>query len=125
MDMRYMMMVKAAEDVPPSPELMAAVGKHAQEIAAAGILLEMGGLAPSAKGARITLANARLSVVDGPFTESKELIGGFAVLKAASKAEAIELGRRFMQIHADILGPSFAAELEIREMAEPPAGPQS
>jgi len=120
--MRFMMMVKTPESGPPSPELMAAVGKLSQEMTEAGVLLDTGGLAPSARGARIRLSGATLTVIDGPFTESKELIGGFAVLKAASKAEAIELGRRLMQVHADVLGPTFTAELEIREMFDPPAG---
>jgi hypothetical protein len=71
---------------------------------------------------RIRLSGARLTVVDGPFAESKELIGGFAVASAASKAEAVELGRRFMQVHADVLGPSAVVELEIREMYDPPPG---
>jgi hypothetical protein len=114
-----MMMVRSAEsNGPPPPELMAAVGRMAQEMAQAGVLLEMGGLAPSARGARIRVSNGALTVVDGPFTETKELIGGFAVLKAASKAEAIELGRRFMQMHVDVLGRAFTAELEIREMED-------
>ena len=114
--MRFMMLVKSAEAGPPSPELMAAIGKLSQEMAQAGVLLDMGGLAPSSRGARIRLSDARLTVIDGPFTESKELIGGYSVLKAASKAEAIELGRRFMQVHADILGPGHEVELEIREV---------
>jgi hypothetical protein len=120
--MRFMMLVKTPESGPPSPELMAAVGRLSQEMAQKGVLLEMGGLAPSASGARIRLAQARLTVVDGPFTESKELVGGFAVLQASSKAEAVELGQRFMQVHADILGPEGVVELEIREMFDPPAG---
>jgi len=118
--MRFMMLVKTSEGAPPSRELMAAIGGLSQEMAQAGVLLEMGGLAPSARGARIRLARAQLTVVDGPFTESKELVGGFAVLQAGSKAEAIELGRRFMQVHADILGPEGVVELEIREMLDPP-----
>ena len=80
----------------------------------------MGGLTSSARGARIRLAAGRLTVFDGPFVETKELLGGYAILKAASKPEAIELGRRFMQIHADILGPGAEMELEIREMEGPP-----
>jgi hypothetical protein len=120
--MRYMMMVKAPESAPPNAELMAAVGKLSQEMAQAGVLLELGGLAPSSRGARIRLSGAKLTVSDGPFTESKELVGGFAVLKAGSKAEAIELGRRFMQVHADVLGPDQVVELEIREMFDPPPG---
>jgi hypothetical protein len=117
-----MMMVKSAESKgPPPPELMAAVDQMAREMAQAGVLLDMGGLAPSARGARIRVSKGAVAVLDGPFTETKELIGGFAVLKAGSKAEAIELGRRFMQMHVDVLGGDFTAELEIREMADPPA----
>ena len=99
---------------------MAAVGTLAQKQAQAGVLVEMGGLAPSAKGARIRLSGGQLAVTDGPFTESKELIGGFAVLRAASKAEAVALGREFVQVHADVLGPSASLELEIREMSDEP-----
>jgi len=120
--MRFMMLVKSPEAGPPSPELMAAIGKLSQEMAQAGVLLEMGGLAPSAGGARIRLSNARLTVTDGPFTESKEIVGGYAVLKAASRAEAVELGRRFMQVHADLLGPEEVVELEIRQVFDPPPG---
>ena len=120
--MRFMMMVKTSESGPPSPALMAAVGELSREMAEAGVLLDAGGLAPSARGARIRLSGARLTVIDGPFAESKELVGGFAVLKAASKAAAIELGRRFMQVHSDVLGPSAVVELEIREMSDPPPG---
>jgi hypothetical protein len=118
--MRFMMIVKAPEDTPPTAELFAAIGKLSQEMAASGVLLETGGLAPTARGARVRLSGAKLTVTDGPFTETKELIGGFAILKAASRAEAIEHGRRFMQIHADVLGPSYEAECEIREMHDPP-----
>jgi len=120
--MRFMMMIKTPEAGPPSVELLAAVGKLSQEMAAAGVLLEAGGLASSAKGARVRLAGAKVTVLDGPFTESKEVIGGFAILQAASKADAIELGRRFMQVHADILGPHYEAECEIREMVDPRPG---
>ena len=118
--MRFISMVKAAEGGPPSPELMAAIGKLAQEMAQSGVLIEMSGLAPSAKGARIRLSRGALTVVDGPFTESKELVGGYAVLRVGSKAEALELGRRFVQVHADIMGPEHVMELEIREMFDPP-----
>jgi hypothetical protein len=118
-----MSMVKAPEGLPPSPELMAAIGKLAQDMAEAGVLVEMGGLAPSAKGARIRLSGGTATVVDGPFVETKEVVGGFAIFNVASKAEAVELGRRFMQLHADIMGPSHVMEVEIREMYEPPAGP--
>jgi hypothetical protein len=117
-----MMLVKAAEDAPPVPKLYAAVGQLAQEMAQKGILLDMGGLASSAQGTRIRLAASRLTTTDGPFTEAKELVGGFSVMKANSREEAIELGRRFMQVHAEILGPDHVVELEIRQIVDPPAG---
>jgi hypothetical protein len=122
--MRFMMIVKGGKDYeagkPPSPELMAAVAKAAEEQARAGILLESGGLLPSAAGAKVRVADGKLTVIDGPFSEAKELIGGFAILKAGSKTEAIEMGRSFMELHARILGPSYEGELEIRQMMDVP-----
>jgi hypothetical protein len=114
--MRFMTLVKTAECGPPNPELIAAVGRLADEMSRAGVLIETGGLAPSAAGTRIRLARGGLTVVDGPFAETKEVVGGYAVLEAASHADAVALGRRFMQLHADILGPDHEAELEIRQM---------
>jgi hypothetical protein len=114
-------MVKTAESGPPSPELMGAIGKLAQELGQSGVLMEMGGLLPSAKGARMRLSRRGIRVTDGPFTESKELVGGYAIFNVVSKAEAIELGRQFLQVHADILGSDYAMELEIRELFDPPA----
>jgi hypothetical protein len=122
--MRFMMLVKAAENTPPVPELHRAIGQLAQEMAQTGVLLDMGGLAPSTQGARIRLAKSKLTMTDGPFTEAKELVGGFAVLKASSRDEALELGRRFMQVHADILGPDHVVELEIRQIVDPPTQPE-
>jgi hypothetical protein len=121
--MRFMMIVKAGKDYeagkPPPPELMAVVAKEAEELTKAGIMLETGGLLPSRMGARVRVGQGKMTVTDGPFAESKELIGGFAVMQVASKQEAIELGRRFMQLHADVLGPEYEGELEIRQMFEP------
>lgn len=118
--MRFMMLVKAAENAPPVPELYGAIGKLAQEMAQQGVLLDMAGLTSSAKGTRIRLAGSRLTTIDGPFTETKELVGGFSVMKASSHEEAVALGRRFMQLHADILGPDRVVELEIRQIVDPP-----
>ena len=100
----------------PEPKLMEAIGKLSEELIKAGVMLDTGGLLPSAKGARIRASGGKLTVKDGPFTEAKELIGGYAILQVRSKEEAVELGRRFMQLHVDILGPSYQAELEVREM---------
>jgi len=118
--MRYMMLVKGNKDyeagIPPKKELMEAVAKHGAALAKAGILLDTGGLMPSSKGARILVRGGNLNVIDGPFSEAKEVIGGFGILKAESKEEAIRLGRIFMQIHIDALGPGYEGELEIRQM---------
>ena len=121
--MRYMMMVKAASNyetgAPPDARLIAAIGKHAEDMTRAGVLLETEGLLPSSQGARVRAAGGKLTVTDGPFVESKELIGGYAILQASSKDEAIELGKIFMKIHVDVLGPSYEGELEIRPMFDP------
>ena len=117
--MQFMMMVKSCkgeESGPFNPELMAAIEKSAAELAQKGILLQTGGLYPSSKGARVTVNNQRVLVTDGPFAETKELIGGFAIMEFSSKAEAVEAGKNFMQLHADILGPSYQGELDIREV---------
>ena len=85
----------------------------------AGVLLETGGLLPSSMGALVRASRGKLTVTDGPFTEVKELIGGYAILRARSKEEAIELGKSFMKLHSDVLGPSYEGELEIRQMFDP------
>ncbi len=123
--MRFMMLVKADANyeagIPPSPALMAAIGTLSAEMANTGVLVEQGGLLPSAAGARIQAAGGRLTVTDGPFTEAKELIGGYAILHASSKAEAIELGRRFLQAHIDALGSSYEGQLEVRQLFDAPS----
>jgi hypothetical protein len=120
--MRFMMMVKSNEQaeagLPPSPEMMAAVEKYTEEMIKAGVVLDTGGLLPSAMGARIRLTGGKLIVSDGPFAEAKELIGGYAIIRAASKQEAIESGKSFMAIHMDVHGPSYESEMEIRQLAD-------
>jgi hypothetical protein len=119
--MRFMSIVKGPDtDAPPSQELMDAIGKLAQEMVEKGVMLDMGGLLPTATGARIRLSGGKLTVTDGPFTEAKEVVGGYAIMKADSKTEAVEMGRRFMQLHADILGSGHQMELEIRQMFDEP-----
>lgn len=118
--MRFMLMIKADKNyeagLPPKPELMAAVGQLREEGMKSGVLLETGGLMPSSTGARIRVNGGGLKVTDGPFTETKELIGGYAIIQAASKQSAIEFGSRFMKLHADILGASYEGECEVRQM---------
>ena len=124
--MRYMMMVKADRDyeagIPPSPELMREIGRLTEEMMRAGVIVEVGGLAPSSKGAKLRLRSGKVSVTDGPFAEAKELIGGYAILRAASKEEAIALGTRFLEAHARALGPGYEGELEIRQLFGPGDG---
>jgi hypothetical protein len=119
-----MMLVKADQNyeqgAPPAPALMAAIGALGQEMVKSGNMLEMGGLAPTAAGALLNLENGAIRVTDGPFAESKEVIGGYAVMQAKSKAEAIELARRFLQVHADVLGKSYKGQVEVRQLFDPP-----
>ena len=102
--MRFMAIVKPGKDYeagkPPSPELMAAMGKLAQEEQKLGIFVMGGGLLPSAHGHKLRMSGGKITVTDGPFTETKEVIGGFAIVNHASHAEAIAGARRVMQIHA-------------------------
>jgi len=118
--MRFMSIVKADKayegGAPPDPKLMAAIEELSKEMTKAGTLLQSEGLYPTSRGAKIRASKGKLTVTDGPFAEVKELIGGFAILRASSKAEAIELGRRFMKVHQDALGPNWEGELEIRQV---------
>ena len=123
--MRFMMIVKADASHeagrPPDPAMMAAIDKLSEEMTEAGVLLQSGGLLPSSKGARVRVCKGKMSVTDGPFVETKEIIGGFAILEAASKEEAIRLGKQFMQVHVDVLA-SYEGTLEIRPMFDPMRG---
>jgi hypothetical protein len=103
---------------PPDPWLIAAIGKLTEDLRRSGILVGNGGLAPTSTGARVQLAGGK--VLDGPFTEAKEIIGGYAIVDVSSKQEAIELAKRFYQIHAEILGPSYQATGEVRQMFDGP-----
>ncbi|HET6836586.1 MAG TPA: YciI family protein [Gemmatimonadales bacterium] len=123
--MRFMMLVKADEknSGPPSPELLAGIDKLVQDVTrSGGELLETGGLLPSAMGAKIRAGRGKLTVTDGPFTEGKELVGGYAIFRFASKKQAIEQGKRFMQLHIDVMGSSYQGELEIRQLLDAPHG---
>ena len=119
--MRYMMMVKADADYeagrPPSPALMAAIDQLSEEARKAGKLLAAEGLKPSAAGMKIRLANGKRSVIDGPFVETKELIGGFAIFEVVSKEEAMVLAQRFVDAHVKVGVADF--EMEIRPLYGP------
>ena len=108
--MRYLSVYKTVErDAPPTQEEMDRMGKLIEEGMRAGTLLAVEGCLPSRTGARVRLSNGKVTVTDGPFAETKELIGGLAILQASSKAEAIELVRHFLGVAGD-------GECEIREL---------
>jgi len=119
--MRFMAIVKPGKDYeagrPPSPGLMAAMGKLNEESRKAGIFVTGGGLLPSAQGHRLSMTGGKVTVTDGPFTETKEVIGGFAILNYASHEQAIEGARRVMQIHAE--HGITELEIELRPMMDP------
>jgi hypothetical protein len=114
-----MMIVKHAENqgLPPEP-LMDAIAKIAEDESKAGTMLGNGGLRPTALGARVRLSAGQVSVSDGPFTEAKEVIGGYAQFEFKSKAEAIESAVRFMELHKKYW-PGWEGETEVREMFGP------
>jgi hypothetical protein len=108
--MRFLSMFKSAErNTPPSPEEMERMGKLIEEGMKAGYLLGAEGCLPSVAGARVRLSNGKVTVTDGPFTESKEIVGGFAILEARSKEEAIRIAKDFLGVAGD-------GECEIRQL---------
>jgi len=123
--MKFMLMTKLAnESAPPPPmELMAALGKFTAEMTKKGAVVSTGGLMHTSKGAKLRLSGGKITVTDGPFAEAKECIGGYAVVQVNSKEEAIEMAREFLQIHADVMGPAYELDSEIRQMYEPGAAP--
>ena len=100
--MRFLGLLKADEyseaGAPPPPEMMEKMGKFMEAITKAGVLISTGGLQPTSKGARVRLSDGKVTVTDGPFTESKELIASYALLEAKSMAEAVEWTTRFLQV---------------------------
>ena len=114
---RFMLIVKASKDseagIMPSTELLDAMGKYNEEMANAGVMLAGEGLQPSSKGARVRFSGDKRSVIDGPFTETKELIAGFWLIQAKSKEEAIEWVKR-----APNPMPGEESEIEIRQVFE-------
>ena len=115
--MRFMLIVKASKDseagIMPGPELLEAMGKFNHELIKAGVLLAGEGLQPSSKGARVRFSGDKRTVIDGPFTETKELIAGFWLIQVKSKDEAIVWVKRSPNPH-----PGAEAEIEIRQVFE-------
>lgn len=112
--MRFMILVKAAEDAPPlPPAVFEALARAREEAMRAGTLIETGGLAPTARSSRVRLSGGRVSVTDGPFTEAKEVIGGYAVVEAASKEEAVAGAVWLMELHREHC-PDWEGEVDVR-----------
>lgn len=123
--MKYLAFIRHAEtyrEAGPPRALMDAMGQFVQRSLQDGSLVDTGGLLPSKDGFRIRLAKGAISTTDGPFTETKEVIGGWAILKADSKAEALRIAREFMELHRKHW-PQFEGEAEVRPMFDPGTGP--
>ena len=116
--MRFMMIVKANKDSEagkmPSEELLACMQKYNEQLMKAGVLLDLSGLQPSSKGARVKFSGGKQTVMDGPFAETKELIAGYWLIQVKSKEEAIEWARRVPAPH----GEGNDGEIEIRQLFE-------
>jgi len=111
-----MMLVKSSENSGPPPKaLMEAIWKSGEQQTKAGRLIESGGLLPSAKSTRVRLRDGKVSAVDGPFTEAKEVVGGYAVFDFPSKEEAVESAKQFMELHRKYW-PGWQGETEVRQI---------
>ena len=123
--MKYLTFIRHSESYrqsPPPPALMQAMGKFIERSLKEGVLVETGGLLPSKDGVRVRLTNGKITVTDGPFIESKEMIGGWAILKTDSRAQAVRLATEFMELHQQHW-PGFEGESELRPMFDPGMGP--
>ena len=117
--MRFMFIVKSAHNGPPTPQILEAMHKLADREIKAGRMLDNGGLMPLAMGAQVRIVDGQLSVVDGPFVEAKEVIGGYAIFELPGKEEALASAKEFMQLHKDFF-PGWEGTCELRTFAERP-----
>jgi hypothetical protein len=116
--MRFLSMIRVQENTgkQPSERMMTEMGKLMTEMKQAGKLLDTAGLAPTASSKRVRLRAGKISVVDGPFAEAKEVVGGYAMLAAQSSDEAIALTRRFVELHIE---DGWEIDCEVRQVYEP------
>ena len=114
--MRFMMIVKANKDSEagqmPSEELLSAMGKYNEQLMQAGVLVDLAGLHPSSTGARVKYSGGKQTIIDGPFAETKELVGGYWIIKVNSKQEAMEWAKRAPNPH----GEGNEGEIELRQI---------
>lgn len=123
--MKYLTFIRHSEsdrDAGPPPALLEAMGKFVQRTLQEGTLVDTGGLLPSRDGFRIRLAKGVISMTDGPFSETKEVIGGWAILQTDTPAEAVRIAQEFMELHRRHW-PQFEGEAEVRPMFDPGMGP--
>jgi hypothetical protein len=118
--MRYMMFIKHTEDyrnadVPAS--LYEEMGKFIEETTKSGNFVGGAGLQPTSAGSRVRLSKGKITIMDGPFTESKEIVGGYSIMDAKTREEALDLARRFMELHLKHW-PTFEGECEVRPFEE-------
>ncbi|MBF6207191.1 transcriptional regulator [Streptomyces gardneri] len=115
--MRYMMLIHVEPATAPQPDeaLFEQVGKVIEEMTKAGVLLDTNGLRPITEATKVRQSGGRQTVLDGPFTESKEVVGGYSLLQVKSKEEAVEWTSRFLGAH----GPQWDIEVELRRIDEP------
>lgn len=116
--MQFLSMVRINENSGQQPDerLMREMGQLMEELTAAGVLVDTAGLRPTAEGVRVKLSQGRISQLDGPFTETKEVVGGYAIIEARSMEEAIGVTRRFLEVHGD----AWEIECEVRQMERHP-----
>jgi hypothetical protein len=116
--MRFMSIITTADTSMATPELMEAMGKLADREIKAGRMIDMGGLMPLADGVQVRIKDGALSVIDGPFVEAKEVIGGYAIMEFRNKEEALASAVEFMQLHRQHM-PGWQGTCEVRAMAGP------
>lgn len=116
--MRYMLFIKHTQDYrgkTPSPELMKAMGEFVMPLLKSGKFIEAAGLMSTWRGKKVQLRKGQVKVIDGPFTESKEIIGGYTLVEAASDEEALSLARQFVELHR-LHAPEMEMECELRPL---------
>ena len=120
--MQFLMLIKIANNADYEagktlpPELDTAMGALIAEWSEAGAFVSAAGLKPTSQAARLRITPGKVAITDGPFAESKEVIGGFFLLEAKDKAAAVEMTRRFVEIHRQVLGDDFLLECEVRQL---------
>jgi hypothetical protein len=118
--MRYLSMIRIDENTGqvPNERLMTDMGKLIEELTEAGSLIRTAGLRPTSEGMRVRIRRGKLTTIDGPFTETKDVIGGYAILEAPSMEEAVALTKRFLEVHGD----EWDIECEVRQLDGPEIG---